>query len=546
MKIQTSYNILFKLCRGFILALICTVSVYAQQTPNQQNPAENKTTQPLELPNFIIEGREQLNVQTGVKQLPTRTSVLTSAELDSINTIQKQQAVLLSPKSLPSVIMNNEYKKGFLMGDFGNYTTGNLEAGYEIKSNEYSFFADGFFNFTDGHVKDANDTKAGLDLHVDYIAPQKFWIFGGSKTRGNFEINTESFKLYAVNPAINRKSNDIKLSIESEGEYDGYKFITGAGIKRLSLTHDATDRFDNAFCGNIQIRKETSDFEFNIGSDVQFHAISGDGSNYFSAGGGVKLNLQDISFDLKGAFQSVGSTDNIQRANIAINAAFDYRISKLFTFKAVLDVAFDNNHLIELYSMNKYIENKPLIDFTYHKYLNTMLSFHPNMGLMTSVGLKIGANDRYKYFELDTVGEFSLKYAKAQDVELFADIAYKLSEIDNIFSSISLRKINFSDSLSNKIPFVPSIKLGAYYLRNWTKEIGTQIGVNYYSSRYCDYYNTRELSGFINLNFGFDYKFIDNLKLYGKIDNLMNSDIYIWEKYKEREIFISAGLIWQF
>jgi hypothetical protein len=546
MKFRTKYKLLlraFKISVVFIALFNCA-NIYSQQPA--QATAENKTTQPLELPNFIIEGREQLNVQTGVKQFPTRTAPLSSAELDSINTIQKQQAILLSPKSLPSIIFNNTYKKGFIIADIGNYLTGNLNAGYEIKSNEYSFFGNALFNHTDGHVKNSDETKGALNLQVDYIAPKKFWIFGGSKTRGIFSVNSESFKLYAINPAPERKSQDIKLGIESEGEFNGYKFITGAGVKTLRLSHAGTDRFDNAVCGHIQLRKETSEFEFNLGSEVQFHGISGSSSNFISVGGGVKLNLEQITFDLNGAFQSVGSTDDIQRANIAINAAFDYRISKLLTFKAILDVAFENNHLFELYAMNKYIENNPLVNFTYHKYLKTIINFHPNMNIMASAGLKIGSNERYKYFELDTSAEFKLKYASTQDIEIFADIAYKLSAIDDIFGSVSLRNLTFSDSLSNKIPFVPSLKLSAYYNRKWTEEFGTQIGVNYYGSRYSDYNNLKQLDGFVNLNFELDYKLNDYLKFYGKIDNLTNSEIYIWEKYKEREIYISAGIIWQF
>ncbi len=550
MKFRISYKLLLRAIKISIcvMAVFSSNEVFSQQTApaNPQVPGENKTTQPLELPNFIIEGREQLNVQTGVKQFPTRTAALSSAELDSINTIAKQQAILLSPKSMPSMIFNNTYKKGYLIANVGNYITADINAGYEIKKNEYSFFANGYFDYTDGHVKNADEMNAGLNLQVDYIAPKKFWVFGGSKTRGIFTVNTESFKLYASNIAPERKSYDIKLGIESEGEYDGYKFITGAGIKRLSIDHAGIDRFDNAVCGHIQLRKETDELEFKLGSEVQFHGISGDGSNYFSAGGGIRLNLEHTTFDLNAAFQSVGSTDEIQRANIAVDAAFDYRINKLFTFKALFDVAFENNHLIELYGMNKYIENKPLIDFTYHKILKAIINFHPNMEIMASAGLKIGANDRFKYFEIDSIAEFNLKYTSAQDFEIFADIAYKLSGTDDIFASVSLRNLTFSDSLSNKIPFVPSHKVSAYYNKNWTEEFGTQIGVNYYGNRYCDYNNSRELSGFLSLNLGLNYKLNDYLKIYGKIDNLINSEIYIWEKYKEREIFISAGIMWQF
>ncbi len=43
-----------------------------------------------------------------------------------------------------------------------------------------------------------------------------------------------------------------------------------------------------------------------------------------------------------------------------------------------------------------------------------------------------------------------------------------------------------------------------------------------------------------------DYKLNKDLKIYGILDNLLNSKIYIWDKYKEREIYIAAGILWQF
>lgn len=553
MKIKLSHKLFFRLLQVFVVFAIFSCSnLFSQQQPQaaantgQQQQQENKQTQPIELPNFIIEGKEQLNVRTGVKQFPTRTAPLTSIELDSINTIQKQQAILLPPKSMPAMIFNNAYQKGYLFANIGNYMSANVQAGYEIKDNEYSFFGNGFVDYTDGHLKNSGYTNAGLDLQVDYIAPKKFWIFGGSKTRANFDIKMDNFKLYALPTATERKAHLINLAVESEGEFEGYKFFTGAGFKRLSLEHKNADLFDNAFSGQIQLRKETSDFEFKLGSEVQFHGISGDASNYLNLGGGLKINLNDMTFDLSGSFQSVGATDGVQRGNIAVNFAYDYRINKLFTLKAVLDVGFDNDHLFELFDMNRYIETKPLIDFTYHRNITGRINYHPDMNITASAGFKVGGNDRFKYFEIDTTAQFKLNYASAQDVEIFADIAYNLSDYDNIFGGINFKSVTFSDSLSNKVPFIPALKLRAYYERKWSKEFGTQIGVEYFGSRYCDYQNNRELDGFINLNLKIDYKLNDYLKICGKIDNLINSEIYLWENYKEREIFISAGIMWQF
>ena len=104
-----------------IISICMFGEVFCQET--------SKATQPLELPNFIIEGKEQINVRAGIKQMPEKSSALNQTDLDSLNSLEKQQSLLLPPKSFPDQILSYKYDRGYLSAEFGRFTTPSIIGG---------------------------------------------------------------------------------------------------------------------------------------------------------------------------------------------------------------------------------------------------------------------------------------------------------------------------------------------------------------------------------------------------------------------------------
>ncbi|HPO63995.1 MAG TPA: hypothetical protein PK762_13025, partial [Candidatus Kapabacteria bacterium] len=116
---------------------------------------QGTSSTPLELPNFIIEGKEQLNVRAGMKQLPDKPISLTKEELDSINSLEKKPSFLLPLKTIPNKIFEKTFYSGFLKGEIGRYFTPLLEAGYEFKVNNYKLFVNANFEASNGHIENS-------------------------------------------------------------------------------------------------------------------------------------------------------------------------------------------------------------------------------------------------------------------------------------------------------------------------------------------------------------------------------------------------------
>ena len=140
---------------------------------------------------------------------------------------------------------------------------------------------------------------------------------------------------------------------------------------------------------------------------------------------------------------------------------------------------------------------------------------------------------------------FDVKYVQASNLEAIFEGFVDLTKEDKINFSASFNFAKLTDS-SKVLPYTIPIKLNGNYLRNWTENFGTEIGFYYIGERYTGLSNNNKLPGFMNLKIRADYRFTNNFKIYANFENLLNNDIYIWNGYKERSLFLSAGLIWQF
>ena len=90
-----------------ILNLLLCSNLYSQE--NNEKIEAGNSSQPLELPNFIIEGKVQLDIKSGSKDFPDKPLPLGQNQLDSMNTLEKQQLILLPSEPLPDKILNKEF-----------------------------------------------------------------------------------------------------------------------------------------------------------------------------------------------------------------------------------------------------------------------------------------------------------------------------------------------------------------------------------------------------------------------------------------------------
>lgn len=542
-----------------IISFLASGNLFSQPSPNSTEKSNNNTekkteqptapNQPIEFPSMTVEGKEQLKVQSGSKQYPVKIQKLTAGELDSISPVHKQQALLMPPKPLISKIESREYKNNYLNVYAGNFLTFNADAGLNLDIKDFILNLEAHTLYTGGHVDNADAFDGGVNLNLSYTAPRKYYIFGGSKTVFNVLFNTNTYNMYAMDTAFGRNALDIRVGVKNDGEFSGFLFSTGAAYDIFNFEHNNDVAENSDISGYLNINKQI-DSNMQIGGRgrVRFGTASGNPDNFMSFTAGTKFKMESLIFDLVAGFESTGSTDKIQRINFALAGNINYLISKLFTLEAGMNMNFDDNNTKSAWMINKFINHKSKIDFPYESAVKAALIIHPNEFIMWSVGAKLSRIDRFRYFVIDSEKIFNTEYSDANGAGVFAKGSLLLQRIGNLSAEIEYQPLKFTNSNvnGNFIPNVSPINIYFVYDNMWIEKIGTKLELNYIGKRYTNIENTEEKSAFINLSTKISYKLMDNLSVYLKGDNLLNSNMYFWGPYRERDLFFSVGAFWQF
>lgn len=512
-----------------------------------------KQPDPIELPAFIIEGVEKLSVRTGIKQNPALTTPISKSELDSLNNLEKHPPQMLPLNALPENLPQRQYYNGYISAEFGKYTTGNIDAAYNFNIGDYKVSTFGNFHFSNGHQANAEFSKMNFDIALEYTAPQKYWIFGGSRTKTHLNFKLNDYSLYSIAEAPRREVLDINLKVDVDGNYESYLYELGGQLSTLKFTKSPTNLSENVLAGYLQVKNYWQGILLGAGANIDLQNIHNQAANFFQGNVFGSYQISDFTINLKTGLQGAGNTNGIARGGFIFDFSAIFRINSLFTITGSASSGLEKRNLSYFYNINPYITDRPEIDFPYNTLkLNATLSYHPLTSLGISASIESNLQERTPYFNSNDTATFEINYTKTQQSKLILEGFWDLSENDKIISNLSYQSIFSPDinekyNISNlKLTHTPSIKADLLYKRQWTNYFGTFIGISYIDSRFADEENKIKLNSYVNFKGGAYLKILKNLSLMGNFDNLLNSNIYIWGNYKERDMFFSLALMWNF
>ncbi|HRP01168.1 MAG TPA: TonB-dependent receptor [Candidatus Kapabacteria bacterium] len=539
-----------KLALKCIFILLINSLVFAQ-TSNKNEQELQAKSEPLELPSFIIQGNLKVDVATGVKQDPKKPNALTSNILDSINSLDKQPSILLVSDEMIPTSLKQTPINAYLGVDIGRFTTGDVYGFYQTNVGGYSLAFKGNYDFGAGHIDKAEFNKLNLGVSSDFIAPMKFFIFGGSRTRTSIEYNNYSYNLYSnlILPS-HRSMNHFKATVDVEGNSGGIQFNTGLGFNGFQLKTEPVELADNNFSTYLRMKKRWDKFLIGANAIIDLHSLAGNNANFIQLGGELSFIAGDLSIGGEAAFQIASTPNDIDRGGLLINGNLEYRLNKFFTIKGNVRSGLSKQTFIENYYQNPYISNFSNYDFSYDIInFNGIIEFHPYQELSVSTLFNFAHKDRIPVFIDDSfiqLGTFNLSYQTGTIIKSVFEANWKIESTGNIVANLTAIQSSLSDYSSSSIPYYPNISIGVEYIKQWNHKFGTKIGLDYVGERYVDLINSKKLDAYLNIKLGADYKILDNMKLFVNFENLINSDIYIWNGYKERGIFASIGARYNF
>jgi hypothetical protein len=533
-----------------IALLMAGFSAVAQQ---EEKPKEESGTEPLELPNFIIRGIEQLNVRTGIKQFPDKPRALTKSQLDSLNCLEKQQPALMPAPDQPKEIIKKDFRRGYIKGGFGSFVTGKLGGAYSTGTAGYEFYLRGDMEHSGGHVENSRYDKFMIDLASDYIAPEKYWIFGGSRTRSRIKLFNRNFNLYASPQLEQRNITDIDVGVDVEGNYEGFKFDLGGAFESTMLaTFDRTGK-ENSINGYLDVANTWRDFILGGGIHVDLRSISGrfggeDGAmaNFIQIDGHGAYTTGNTTLRVKAGFQLANNSQEVSRGGMLIDGELEYRFNKNITFNTGVGSGLRNSSYREILHNIPYIVDTVALDYEYDiAKVRGFIDYHPTDDFGLTFGIRAGMADRMAVIVPADTGFFDINYKKGYSAELVGEMFVAPSEEDEITAYMEVAYAQ-TDEGGKSLPYVAPIRGSVNYGRQWAEFFGTDFGVDYTGERYISLVNAEKLSGFINVSASAKFNILKDFTLTADFENLTNSDIFIRDGYKQRGLFVSVNIMWQF
>jgi hypothetical protein len=537
-----------------ILFALIPFFAFSQEGNPFDDPKKKEEAQPLELQEYIIQGREVLNVKSGAKQSVGNIQPLSQAMLDSINSLEKKQALDLKYESPGNNVINTDYSRGYLTAGYGMFNTANAEAslGFDIKG--YDIYLNTGIEVSDGDPKNADYSKIYAQAFSDYIAPEKFYIFGGSKTRTMIDVKGFDYNLYGYNydflpeeehDFFNKKRYELKGSVDTEGSFESVMFNTGFAYETMQLIGDPVLGFDNSLSGYVKLKNYWENFLIAGNVSLDLRNASSNTINFTQIDGSLEYFNDNLTINANGGFQFAVNSLDIDRAGLLLQGELEFRFSSDFTFNAKVYSGLDKTTFTDLIQENPYFNQTPLIDHPYNiADVDAYVYFHP----ITDVGITAGINykqvERMRNFQYDTLGSFQVLYLDGFMGSVNFDTYWNMSDRDKLTGNFEFNFSELADN-ANSATYLPNIKFGIKYYRDWFDKLNTSIGMIYVGERYGDIENNSKLESYMDLNFDVGYDLTQNFNIFLKMNNLLNQDIYIYENFQERSLFAKLGIMWK-
>ncbi len=528
--------------RKIILMFLFPFVILFAQDDGTKNPN-------VELPDFIITGKDVISIKRAKKIEPDLVPVVTES--------------FLKPKYKPEELglrqLSNPIKEELNLLDSVDYFNGslNVDAGiYTLPGAEFGYT----YPFSNGIVQ----AKVGGNNQLAYIDNSgRYSVYGGASfdyTIGFKDASASGTKFYLG------------------GDY------TSLNYKLFASTNPGTERvknFGNFFLGVKNVSGDV--FVYDLEFDDYLTSLTNETftENLLDTKGFLLFRFADVSIGFKGNYQKQFYTNNMLD-----NAEYDYVFMRpyvafeiLSTLKAKVGYTFTHSgsqkfnniyasfglkfskNLVllgefspegEFITSGKYLRENDYFNvqlfnnifFRKSNYYDVSLKYEYGTFYQIDGGLRHYKSGNLPYYsDSNQSGKFDIATADAEEYNAYLNLLYNTGPYGFLYSTIDLYKVTNKDG--KRIPYYPKYKLSLTYGYRWDKLL-IEVPVDYYSNRYTDIANTNKLNSFFNLGLGFTYTLDKSLIIKLNFNNLLNRNIYYWNGYKEKPFEVTAGFNYLF
>jgi hypothetical protein len=523
------------------ILLILSFSIFAAYAQDDKSKNPN-----VELPDFVITGKSQLNIKKVDKIKPDFVS---SVNEDFIKPTYSPEELEIGDFSNPlksdmSFLNDVSFYKGNIAAGIGLYTIPTVSANYAhpFTNGIIEGMASGDFIRAYEDNSDRYSTRFGFNF--TYWSDIDGEVIPGTQFNVNGNYGTTSFKFFASdNPVEKRSLNYGKFEVDVKNDF-GKNFLFGLNLTN-NVANISQEEFDE---NNLRLKGEAllklSAVNIGVAVDYRNHSIKnllGDnsGKDFFLFRPTAGLFFTKL---IKGTAgwtfsRGAGETYNAFYASVAIK--LDKNVTLFGEYAPTAEFMSPGNFVVK----NNYFNVDSIGSIYWEKSnaLNASVKYEYDKYFQIDGGVKYFNSNTFPYFGPSSdSGKFDLQYTDMNSISPYANFLFYLGPYGELYSSIQLSDIEDTDG--NQIPYLPVFSLKAAYTYKLQSDLTSTVRLDYLSKRFADIKNEISIGDYFDLGLSFIYSFQPNLDLTLDVNNLINQKNYFWNGYKEVPLNIIIGV----
>ena len=529
-----------KIFNIFVLMLLYTTLILAQ--------GNDKNNPDVELPDFVITGKDVISLQKSAKIDPGIISTISGDFLKPIP----------STEDLKVADLSNPIKNQINLVDTQNVYNTRLSIGtglYSSPAGSFSFsqpFSSGILGAVingenhRAYIDNSDWYKLNGEMTLTFYVPNDAALKGTQISfRGGYGLN--AYKLYA-------SSNPTEKRNYYSGNY--YAGISNLISRYFNFDLHASDKYTFLRSENLSenlLRLYSylkGDFQYfdlavNINYAKQFitnSVVSSDSYDYIFA-------RPYIQFDLANSLNIAGGVSYSKSGSLNYTAPYATIALKLNNF---ISLYGEYNPSAEFLGQGDFLEQ--------NKYYNPQI--FPNAFVKKTSAFKAAIKYQYyKYYEIDAgikyfnadnlpffvtsarPGLFDVNFTEAKDYSGFVNFLFHNGPYGVFYATIEYNYLRSSSG--NVIPYSPKFNATMSYGYNFGFGLYFEPKLFFASESYTDINNVNKLNSYIDLGAKFAYKFGNNFSLNVELSNLADKKNYKWNGYRDAPLDLLAGFTYK-
>ena len=523
---------------NFLLLFILFTSITFSQE-------EGKTSAGVELPDFVITGKEVVKIKKSEKLNPFLISTFSEK---FVLPVYSPEEIPVKEISLPvrddlNLLSSTKFYKGYVSGALGLYSLPNLDVLYAtpIENGIFRSKLNGIYSRQFVDNSDNYRLSGGADLI--YWTDINSSFLPGTQLRFNADLSTKGYKFYGSNNPLEKRSlTNLFGNLNIKNEYNSlFLFKVNASNNFTSL---GSENFkENLIDLNMSSLLRLSFFNIGLSGKYKISSISNDTSdhnesNYYLIRPTAGFQFTSLA---KGSFGFTISKSSKNKF-IMPYAELAVKLAPNFTFLGEFNPTAEFFTPADFLSRNPYFNVTKATNLMVTKTLQYQLSVKYEYEKFFEIigGVNYFSSDSLPYFYEKEKGKFSLAFSDVKSLTPFMNFNFYPGPFGFFFGSI---EVNATPNDTGKtIPYVPSFKINANYGYTFSEVLTSTLNFTYSGRTFTDLNNKSKIDNYINLGVSLDYNFDQRFDFFVRLENLINNSNYIWSNYLEKPFDVILGV----